>query len=103
MTRPRLSSPVPYSPGTIAIGAATQSPVPAQSEAVAIVALAVVLVAALLVIVALGAVALVVSRRRRVARQRPAPPPDGPPIDAWAEAGRRMPLEEGPATEPGSD
>ncbi len=94
---------MPYLPGTIAIGVSTQTPAPAQSEAVAFIALAVVLVASLLVVIALGAFALIVSRRRRLARAQVPSSPDEPPIDAWAEAGRRVPLEEGPATEPGSD
>ncbi|MCL4742692.1 MAG: hypothetical protein KJZ54_10870 [Phycisphaerales bacterium] len=93
---------MPIAWGSI-IAVATQPAAPAPSEAVALIALAVVLVAALLVVIALGALALVVSRRRRAARERSSAPPDEPPVDAWAEAGRRMPLEEGPATEPGSD
>ncbi|MCW5777029.1 MAG: hypothetical protein KIS87_11370 [Phycisphaeraceae bacterium] len=94
---------MPLAQGTIATGIATQTAPPAQSEALAFIALAVILVVSLLVIVALGALALIVSRRRRLARSHTMPTPDEPPIDAWAEAGRRMPLEEGPATEPGSD
>lgn len=93
---------MPIAWGSI-IATATQPAAPAQSEAIALIALAVVLIAALLVVIALGALALVVSRRRRLARERACPPPDEPLLDAWAEAGRRMPLEEGPATEPGSD
>lgn len=94
---------MPFAPGSTATALATRPAAPAQGEAIAFLALAVVLVGTLLIVIALGALALIVSRRRRLVRERPPPPPGEPPVDAWAEAGRRVPLEEGPATEPGSD